>query len=146
LLRGNHPAKVDDKGRLKIPNGFLQLLLGKYGPDVFVTSVTGESVRVYPMEVWIELERKWQKMPDSHPTKDRLLLRVNFFGQPAAFDKQGRLIIPALLRDQAQMAGEVAVLGRANFLEIWNRARLLEKLKNEPFTEEDGRVTASFDI
>ena len=51
MLRGNHPARVDDKGRIKIPNGFLQLLEANFGVEVFITSLSGNNVRVYPIEV-----------------------------------------------------------------------------------------------
>jgi len=146
VLRGNHPARVDDKGRIKIPNGFLQLLDANYGPEVFVTSLSGHNVRVYPMEIWTELERKLQTIPGAHPSKTRFLDRVHFFGQATTRDKQGRLLIPSLLRETAQMSGSVDVLGKYNFLEIWNHERFVEKLKGEPFTEEDGRALAEFGI
>jgi len=146
VLRGNHPARVDDKGRIKIPNGFLQLWDANYAADVFVTSLSGENVRVYPMEVWIELERKLEAIPGAHPSKARFLDRVHFFGQATTRDRQGRLLIPALLRDTAQMKGPVDVLGKYNYLEIWNHERFLKKLEGEPFTDEDGHALAEFGI
>lgn len=146
MLRGNYPARVDDKGRLKIPSGFLQLLETNYGSEVFVTSLTGENVRVYPMDIWTEIERKLADIPNSHPSKMRFLDRVHFFGQATSLDRQGRLLIPTTLRESAQMNGNVDVLGKYNFLEIWNHDRFLEKLSNEPFTDEDGRTLADFGI
>ena len=146
MLRGNYPARVDEKGRLKIPSGYLQLLETKFGADVFVTSLTGENARVYPMETWLEIERKLAEIPNSHPSKARFLDRVHFFGQASALDRQGRLLIPSTLRETAEMNGNVAVLGKYNFLEIWNQERFLEKLRNEPFTEDDGRALAEFGI
>src|SRR5262245_30879115 len=56
VLRGNAPAKIDDKGRLKIPNGFRALVQRTYGSEIFVTSLTGDSVRIYPMPVWQQIE------------------------------------------------------------------------------------------
>jgi MraZ protein len=146
LLRGNHPARVDDKGRLKVPNGFRALVEAQYGPELFVTSVTGEYVRLYPMAVWLEIERKLQSVPSTNPSKARFLDRVNFFGQLAAMDKQGRVLIPQLLRDSAAMVGEVSVLGLHNHLEVWNQKRFVERLKKEPFTDEDGKVLSEFGI
>ena len=58
MLRGNAPARIDDKGRLKVPNAFRSLLESKYGRELFVTSLTGEYVRIYPMPVWLEIEQK----------------------------------------------------------------------------------------
>ena len=146
MLRGNHPARIDDKGRIKIPNGFRALVEAQYGAELFVTSVTGEHVRLYPMAVWTEIERKLQAVPSTNPSKARFLDRVNFFGHVAAMDRQGRVLIPQLLRDSAAMVGEVSVLGLHNHLEVWNQRRFVERLKKEPFTDEDGNTLSGFGI
>ena len=146
MLRGNHPARIDDKGRIKIPNGFRAIVEAQYGPELFVTSVTGEYVRLYPMAVWLEIERKLQAVPSTNPSKLRFLERVNYFGQAVAMDKQGRVVLPQLLRESAAMLGEVSVLGVQNHLEVWNQKRLVERFKKEPFTEEDGRALSEFGI
>ena len=147
MLRGNHPARVDEKGRLKIPNGFRVLVEQQYGAELFVTSVTGEYVRVYPMAVWLEVERRLAEVPSANPSKQRFLDRVNFFGQTVTMDKQGRVVLPQLLRESAAMAGEVSVLGLQNHLAVWDRSALTERLfKKEPFTDDDGRVLSGFGI
>ncbi|HWW93029.1 MAG TPA: division/cell wall cluster transcriptional repressor MraZ [Vicinamibacteria bacterium] len=147
MLRGNHPARIDDKGRLKVPNGFRTLVESQYGPELFVTSVTGEYVRLYPMAVWLEIERKLAAVPSTNPSKLRFLDRVNFFGQVVALDKQGRVLLPQLLRESAAMVGEVSVLGLQNHLAVWNQKRLSERLfKKEPFTEDDGKALSEFGI
>jgi MraZ protein len=146
-LRGNHPARIDEKGRIKIPNGFRQLVQSQYGPELFVTSVTGEYVRLYPMAVWLEIERKLAQVPSANPSRQRFLDRVNFFGQTVAMDKQGRVVLPQILRESAAMAGEVSVLGLHNHLAVWNQKRLQDRLfKREPFTDEDGKVLSEFGI
>jgi MraZ protein len=147
MLRGNHPARIDDKGRIKIPNGFRTIVEAQYGPDLFVTSVTGEYVRLYPMAVWLEIERRLVEVPSTHPSKLRFLERVNFFGQAVSLDKQGRVVLPQLLRESAAMTGEVSVLGQQNHLAVWNQKRLMERLfKKDPFTDEDGRLLSGFGI
>ena len=147
MLRGNHPARIDDKGRIKVPNGFRLLIEQQYGSELFVTSVTGEYVRLYPMAVWLEVERRLAEVPSANPSKQRFLDRVNFFGQAAAMDKQGRVVLPQMLRESAAMAGEVSVLGLQNHLAVWNQKRLQDRLfKKEPFTDEDGRVLSEFGI
>ena len=55
-MRGSAPARIDDKGRLKVPTMFRAVIQGQQGADVFVTSLSGESVRIYPLAVWIEIE------------------------------------------------------------------------------------------
>jgi MraZ protein len=146
MLRGNHPARIDDKGRIKIPNGFRSLVESQYGPELFVTSVAGDYVRLYPLAVWMEIERKLAQVPSTHPARQRFLERVNFYGQLATMDKQGRVLLPQLLRESAAMAGDVSVLGQQNHLEVWNLKRLQERLKKEPFTDEDGKVLSEYGI
>ena len=146
MLRGNHPARVDEKGRLKIPSGFLQLIETNFGSDVYVTSLTGDNVRIYPMDVWVEFERKLSGMPDFHPTKVKLLNRAAFYGQATSLDRQGRLVIPSQLREPAKMRGSVAVLGNNNFLEVWNEEYFIEKLGQEPLTEDDFRALSEYDV
>jgi MraZ protein len=146
VFRGNAPARIDDKGRLKVPNTFRALLESKYGRELFLTSLTGEYVRVYPMPVWLEIEQKLGEMPSTHPSRLRYLDRVNYFGQAAELDAQGRVIIPVRLRDAATMAGDVDVVGQYNCLDVWNHDRFLTKLQREPYTDDDARALSEFGI
>ena len=146
MLRGNSPARIDDKGRLKVPNGFRATIQDSHGRELFVTSLTGESVRIYPMPVWLEVEQKLAHMPSAHPSKLRFLDRVNYFGQAGELDAQGRVIIPVRLRDAATMSGDVDVLGQYNYLDVWNHDRFLTKLQRDPYTDDDARSLSEFGI
>src|SRR5271157_829474 len=133
MFRGNNPATVDDKGRLKIPTAFKTLLDEKYGQDFFVTSLDGQSVRVYPLPVWIKIEEKLAPLPSMNKAKKHFLDRTNYWGQSARADAQGRILIPALLRESAGVQGEVAVMGHEERLEVWSMERLREPM-SEPFS------------
>jgi MraZ protein len=137
-LRGSAPARVEDKGRLKIPTIFRGVIQEQHGPDVFVTSLTGECVRIYPMPVWLETERKLLQMPANHPARMKFLDRVNYFGQAGELDSQGRIVIPPHLREAASIAGEVRVFGRIDYVEVWNEERFTQKLQRETWTDDDG--------
>jgi MraZ protein len=146
VFRGNSPARIDDKGRLKVPNAFRSLLESQYGRDLFLTSLTGEYVRLYPMPVWLELEQKLGAMPTTHPSRVRFLDRVNYFGQAGELDVQGRVLIPLRLREAATMSGEVDVLGVVNALDVWNHDRFVSKMQREPYTDDDARALSEFGI
>ncbi len=146
MLRGNAPARIDEKGRLKVPNTFKSLLESKYGRELFLTSLTGEYVRIYPMPVWLETEEKLSRMPSTHPSRLRFLDRVNYFGQAGELDTQGRVLIPVRLRDAATMAGGVDVLGQVNCLDVWNHDRFLTKLQRDAYTDDDARALSEFGI
>jgi transcriptional regulator MraZ len=146
VFRGNAPARIDDKGRLKVPNAFRPLLETKYGRELFLTSLTGEYVRIYPMPVWLDIEEKLGQMPSMHPSKLRFLDRINYFGQLAELDAQGRVLIPVRLRDAATMTGDVDVLGQIHYLDVWNHDRFLTKLQRDAYTDEDARSLSEFEI
>jgi len=146
VLRGNSPATIDEKGRLKIPSTFRTYIEESWGSDFYVTSLSGESVLIYPLPIWQEIEERLAKLPSLNSTKKKFLDRTNFYGQVTAADKSGRVLIPTLLRESAQMAGEVAVLGYLDHLDIWNQKRFLEKLKTQEFTEEDQDTLSNLGI
>jgi MraZ protein len=146
VFKGNSPARIDGKGRLKVPNAFRTLLEGKYGRELYVTSLTGEYVRIYPMPVWLDLEQKLGAMPSVHPSRVRFLDRVSYFGQVSELDLQGRVLIPVRLRESATMTGDVDVLGQFNCLDVWNHDRFLAKLQREPYTDDDARALSEFGI
>jgi DNA-binding transcriptional regulator/RsmH inhibitor MraZ len=97
VFRGHEQARIDDKGRLKVPNVFRTLLESKYG-------------------------------------------------QAAELDAQGRVLVPARLRDTATISGDVDVLGQYSYLDVWNHDRFLTKLQRDPFTDDDARALAEFGI
>jgi MraZ protein len=137
MLRGNQPTRIDEKGRLKVPAGFRTVIEDSWGSDFYVTSLSGESVRVYPLSVWQEIEQRLASTPAFNPTKKKFLDRANYFGQTASMDKQGRVLIPQRLRESAGMDGEVAVLGCMDYLDIWNDERFRTRIEGDPFTTED---------
>ncbi len=139
MLRGNYPAKVDGKGRLKIPAAFLETLR-EYGSQFYVTSENGNYVRIYPMKIWSEIEERLARLSSHNRTKQKFLTRANYFGQVVEIDRQGRVLIPPILREAALMKGDVDVLGNLNYLEVWNHSRFLENLDKNPITAEDEKT------
>lgn len=137
MLRGNALAKVDEKGRLKLPAAFRSVIEPKYGNEFFVTSLRGESARIYPMEVYAKMEARLLEASGVKPAVTKLRTTLNYFGQTASMDQQGRILVHPLLRESASLDGEVAVLGQQNFLEVWNRAQFEDRLRREPLTDED---------
>ena len=140
MLRGNYPARIDDKGRLKIPVPFKLELEKSYGSQFYITSLEGQQALIYPFEEWAKIEEKLSHGPRFNKARTKLLQRANYYGQIVQGDKQGRVLIPAVLREAAEMRGEVAVLGNLVYLEVWNNARFLEEIRNNPITSEDERI------
>ncbi len=138
MFRGNHPATVDPKGRLKLPAAFLTPLLEEHrGRRMFVTSLLGESVWLYPLETWQAIETRLASRSDLDRAKRQFLLRANYFGQEAELDRQGRVVLPQQLRERAGTVGRVDVIGKGRYIEAWDQARLVAKLEEDPFTDAD---------
>jgi MraZ protein len=145
-LRGSSPARIDDKGRLKVPTMFRGVIQDVQGPDVFITSLTGACVRIYPMPVWLDIERKLTEVSANHPSVLKFLDRVNYYGQTSELDGQGRVVISPLLRDSAAIVGDVRVFGRIRYLEVWNEERFAQKLQREAWTDDDGLQLAQLGV
>jgi MraZ protein len=137
ILMGHASATVDDKGRLKIPTAFRRILEEGYGSDCFVTSVEGEKAVVYPLPVWLDILARLAKVPSTSVAKRKYLERVNYFGQQATIDGQGRILVPTILREVAGINGEVVVLGSQDNLEIWRGDRMQRRVAEDPLTAED---------
>lgn len=136
-FRGSAPARVDEKGRVKVPTLFREQIDEAFGPDLFVTSLHGREVLLYPLPVWQALEEKLASLPAIHRAKRKFLERVNYYGQTASLDSQGRVLIPQILRDSAKLPADVVVTGNIDHLVVSDRGALASRLSKEEFTPED---------
>lgn len=133
---GHAPATVDDKGRLKVPVDFRKVIEERYGRDCFITSEDGDKALIYPMPVWSEMTDRLARVPSSSRAKQKWLERVNYYGQAGSIDGQGRLLVPAVLREVAGIKDDVVVLGSQDHLIVWNDQKIQKRL-SEPLTPED---------
>ncbi|MFZ0420381.1 MAG: division/cell wall cluster transcriptional repressor MraZ [Candidatus Sulfotelmatobacter sp.] len=140
MFRGNHPTRVDEKGRLKVPAEFKRVIDEKYGQQFYITSLDGDVAQVYPFEEWERIEQKLAGLSTFNPTKKKFLSKVNYWGQVVEMDGQGRLLIPQLLREAAQIKGEVAVSGYQTYLEVRNMEAYQQKVREEKFTPDDEKT------
>jgi MraZ protein len=140
MFRGNHPTRVDEKGRLKVPAEFKRLIDEKYGTEFYITSVDGKVAQVYPFEEWQKIEEKLSRLSNFNPTKKKFLNRTNYYGQLVEIDGQGRLLVPSLLRESAGIKGEVAVVGNLTYLEVQSIEAYRRDIEENPFTAEDEKT------
>ena len=136
-LRGSAESTVDEKGRFKVPAAFREPIESAYGSEFFVTSVTGTEILVYPLPVWAAFEEKLAALPFVHRARQKFLERYNTYGQTVRMDGQGRILIPALLRETSGVGSEVLVLAQADSLKVVDRARHFAALASAPVTDED---------
>ena len=146
MLRGNHPATVDAKHRIKVPTAFRNVIRETYGDDFFLTSFTGENVLAYPLPEWGRVEERLQAIPSMNPARQKLLARVNYYGALTSMDRQGRVLVPQLLRNAATVDGEVVVMGQISHLEIWNHETFRQRMDELPLTTDDFQILADMGV
>jgi MraZ protein len=146
MFRGNHPTRVDEKGRLKLPAAFKARVDEVYGPAFYITSMDGRRALVYPLKEWEQIEASLTLMSPMDPVRRKFQDVTNFYGQMAEMDAQGRLLIPQKLRELAKVTGDVEVLGSQTLLEVVN-SEVFSELMTKPtgtveLTDDDLEVFA----
>ncbi|HZY74503.1 MAG TPA: division/cell wall cluster transcriptional repressor MraZ [Edaphobacter sp.] len=146
MFRGNHPTRVDEKGRLKLPAEFKRRVDELYGPQFYITSKDGKRAEIYPLKEWEKIEEKLAAIPSMNPAKKKFLDVTNYYGQMAEMDAQGRVLVPQLLRETAQVTGEVVVFGVQTFLEVVNHDLFKAEMDAAPMTEADHLALSEFGL
>ncbi|MBM7855930.1 MraZ protein [Desulfohalotomaculum tongense] len=119
MFMGEYAHTIDAKGRLIIPARFREGL----GDRFVVTKGLDNCLFVYPQHEWAALEQKLKSLPFTRADA-RAFVRFFFSGaSECELDKQGRILIPANLREYARLSKEVMVLGVSSRVEIWSRER-----------------------
>ena len=117
MLIGEFNLTLDKKGRVIVPSHFRDELSER----IVITRGLENSLFVYPLEEWANMEKKLRAMPLAK-AEARDFLRIFFSGaSDVEIDKQGRILIPQNLREHAALDREVAFIGVSNRAEIWNR-------------------------
>lgn len=146
MLRGHYTVRMDDKGRIKLPAAYRRYIDEHYGKEFYVTSLTGECARLYPMQEWMSIEEKLQSRGTSDSAVRKFLDRTNYYGQLAGVDTQGRILVHPLLRSSAELVGDVAVLGYLQYLEVWELDKFKARIDAQPFTDQDAASLAALGI
>ncbi len=96
--RGIYPARVDEKGRLKLPVNFQQFLSGSGEQKVFITSLDIRTARIYPISLWKENEKILEDSTDDPDGAEDVAFLANDLGADSELDSQGRVLLPTELR------------------------------------------------
>ena len=122
MFKGEYSHSVDAKGRIIMPSKFREIL----GDMFVVTKGLDGCLFVYPNEEWKNIENKFREIPLT--TKDARKFSRFFFAGAAdcEVDKQGRVLIPSVLREFAGLNKEVVLVGVLNRIEIWSKERWQE--------------------
>ncbi|MEW5953388.1 MAG: division/cell wall cluster transcriptional repressor MraZ [Bacillota bacterium] len=115
MFMGEHQHTIDAKGRLHIPARFREGL----GDKFVVTKGLDSCLFVYPPGEWANIEQKMRSLPFTRADA-RAFTRFFFAGAAECeIDKQGRILIPANLREYAKLNRDAVVIGVSSRVEIW---------------------------
>ncbi len=103
MFRGNHPAKVDEKGRLKLPAAFKQLLDAQHVTQFYITSVDGKSAEIWPLPEWEKQEALLAESSTMDDAVAKYLNLTSYYGQQVEMDSQTRVLLPQILRGTAKL-------------------------------------------
>jgi MraZ protein len=137
---GNPRAKLDERGRLKMPAEFKAFIERKYGKDFnefYITSREGLDAEIFPLPEWQQHLAKVFKMPPSNSARKSLLARYSLYGGRADMDPQGRLLFPEELRNAGMVNEDVSVTGEGNLLRVAVVSRLRESVQGKPMLAQE---------
>lgn len=135
-FRGSYDVKIDDRGRIRIPSRFLYVFDSMYGNDIYITSLNGDYIMIYPVKVWGKIEAKIEGMGVFNPDLDEFSNLLSYWGTETEIDSKGRVLIPPGLRKIAEINDHARIFGKANYLIIWNEENFKEKEMKEKFSKE----------
>ncbi len=139
MFRGNHPAKVDEKSRLKLPAAFKQLVDAQGVSQFYITSSDGVKAEIWPLPAWEKVEAKLAEFSIMNDAVEKYLSLTSYYGQQVEMDSQARLLIPQILRGAAKLDAEVVVMGKIDHLEVHNQAAFEASLQSSALTQDDRR-------
>jgi len=94
------------KGTVEDPAEYKRVIDEKYAQKFYITSLDGSIAQIYPFEEWERIEQKLAALSTYNPTKKKFLTFTNYYGQVVEMDGQGRLLVPQILRESAQIRGK----------------------------------------
>jgi MraZ protein len=143
VFRGNNPAKVDDKGRLKIPSAFKALLDAANVTELYITSTDGRKAEIWPLPEWEKREKLLAEESNMNDSVEKYLNLTSYYGQQVEMDSQSRVVRPQKLRDRGKLDAEVVVLGKLVYLEVQNEKEFELSLGAYEMTAEDRKSVAA---
>ena len=118
MFTGSHQLTVDDKGRLAIPARVRQQLIDTHGAQIYLTRGPDPSIEIYPAATFQALAEQIQNLPDRKAAE---LLKKIFIGHATdtEIDKQGRVLLPGVLREHARIKTDVRLVGQITRIDVW---------------------------
>ncbi len=142
MFRGSQQAKVDEKGRLKLPSDFKKLVDAQNVTQFYITSMDGEFAEIWPLPEWEKREKQLYESSTMDDAVQTYLTWTSYYGHQVEIDNQARVLLPQLLREEARLDAEVMVVGKLNYLEVHNHELLKQSMTTKKMTDEHRKSLA----
>ena len=142
MFRGSQQAKVDEKGRLKLPSDFKKLVDAESVTQFYITSMDGKSAEIWPLPEWEKREKQLNESSTMDEAVQTYLTWTSYYGHQVEIDNQARVLLPQLLREQARLDAEVMVVGKLTYLEVHNHELLKQSMMAQRMTDEHRKSLA----
>ena len=146
MFRGRFEIAIDSKGRINVPSRFREVL-GERDDERLIVTNFDDCLVAYPYNEWLELEKKASQLS---MVRREVKAFLRFFVSGAtecSLDKQGRVLLPPVLREYAGLEKEIVVIGQLNKIEIWSKERWEEELRtSKDIFEENNEALSELGI
>ena len=120
---GKYYYTVDPKGRIIIPAPFREIITSNYSSKLYITNAPFDRcLFIYPMEEWNKLQEQIRTKPRSDEAIRFFLRRVIASATETEMDRQGRILVPIALREDANINSNVVMAGQIDRIELWDRS------------------------
>ena len=124
MFGGVTHLNLDPKNRLAIPARYREILQQSFGGRVVVTLESPQCILLYPEANWVNIREKIQNLPTgSHPLVKSYQRLVLGYAESIEIDKSGRILIPATLKNLAELDKDTVLVGLGNRFEIWDKIK-----------------------
>jgi MraZ protein len=128
-----YPAKLDDKGRIKVPAVFARYLESLSQKTLFVTSLDGITGQIYPIAIWEQNEAFFEQYTEDPDTAQNVIFTANELGAETEMDSQGRIGFSPELR---------RALGIENQpVKIYFQNGVIQVLNDQVYEQNKGKAT-----
>ncbi len=129
MFRGVFKLSLDAKGRMAVPTRYRSLLVDRYAGKVVITVDPDHCLSIYPLKIWEEIERKLDHLPTFNPSARKLQRALTGHATEVEMDANGRLMVPAPLREFAAIDRKAVLMGQVRKFELWDAEQYEENRK-----------------
>ncbi|NRB39812.1 MAG: division/cell wall cluster transcriptional repressor MraZ [Pseudomonadales bacterium] len=121
MFRGVQNINMDAKGRMAMPTKYRDALNSSDDGQLIATiDVQSRCLLLYPLSAWENVEKSLQKLPSLNPATRRLKRLMLGYASELELDGNGRMLLPAMLREYAHFDKKLVLVGQGEKFELWS--------------------------